>query len=75
MKVTMLAEAARDARARAEQIAASSGCRVGEPRFARMGVLQITPIYSTEISGSGMNDTTSLDKDITAIVSMGFSIR
>ena len=75
LKVTMLAEAARDARARAEQIAVSSGCRVGDVRFARMGIMQITPIYSTEVSGEGINDTSSLEKDITAIVSMGFSIR
>ncbi len=75
LKVTMLAEAARDAKVRAEQIAASSGCRVGEVRFAKMGVLQITPIYSTAVSGEGMNDTSSLDKDITAIVTMGYAIR
>ncbi len=75
LKVTMLAEAAKDARLRADQIAVNSGCRVGDVRFARMGVLQITPIYSTEVSGEGMNDTSSLDKAITAIVTMGFSIR
>ncbi len=75
MKVTMLAEAAKDARSRADQIANNSGCRVGGVRFARMGVLQITPIYSTEVSSEGINDTSSLDKDITAIVTMGFSIR
>ncbi len=75
MKVTMLAEAAKDARARADQIANNSGCQVGNVRFARMGVLQITPIYSTDVSSEGINDTSSLDKDITAIVTMGFSIR
>ena len=75
MKVTMLAEAAKDARSRADQIANNSGCHVGSVRFARMGVLQITPIYSTEFSGGGAYDTTSLDKEITAIVTMGFSIR
>lgn len=75
MKVTMLAQAAKDARSRADQIANNSGCRVGSVRFARMGVLQITPIYSTAVSSEGINDTSSLDKDITAIVTMGFSIR
>jgi hypothetical protein len=75
MKIAMLAEAAKDARARADQIALNAGCRVGEVRFARMGVLQITPIYSTAVSSEGINDTSSLDKAITAIVTMGFSIR
>ena len=35
MKVTMLAEAAKDARSRADQIASKSGCSVGGVRFAR----------------------------------------
>ncbi len=39
-----------------------------------MGVLQITPADSNEVSDSGMNDTSSLDKDITAVVNMGFAI-
>lgn len=75
MKVTMLAAAAKDARNRADQIAINAGCQVGGVRFAHMGALQITPIYSTEVSSGGINDTTSLDKDITAVVTMGFSIR
>lgn len=79
LKVSMLSEAAKDARARADQIAASSGCRVGALRYARMGVLQIVPLYpkgnEAELSSTGENDTSSLDKRIIAIVTARFSIR
>ena len=40
-----------------------------------MSPLQITPRFSTEVTYDGQNDTTSKDKAITAIVSMGFGVR
>jgi uncharacterized protein len=73
-KITMLAEAAKDAKVRAEKVAESTGSGIGSVRTARMGVLQITPADSNEVSDSGMNDTSSLDKDITAVVNVGFEI-
>ena len=73
-KITMLAEAAKDAKVRAEKVAESTGSSIGSVRTARMGVLQITPADSNEVSDSGMNDTSSLDKDITAVVNVGFEI-
>src|SRR2546427_12198500 len=74
LKIEMLAEAAKDAKARAQQIAKSTGSSIGSVRSARMGVLQITPADSSEVSDSGMNDTTSLWKDITAVVNIGFAV-
>jgi len=73
-KITMLAEAAKDAKVRAERIAESTGSSIGSVRSARMGVLQITPADSNEVSDSGLNDTSSLEKDITAVVNIGFEI-
>jgi uncharacterized protein len=74
LKIEMLAEAAKDAKRRAEQIAQSTDSSIGSVRTARMGVLQITPADSTDVSGAGINDTTSLDKDITAVVNIGFAV-
>ncbi len=74
LKIEMLSEAAKDAKARAQQIAQSTGSSIGSVRSARMGVLQITPADSNEVSDSGMNDTSSLDKDITAVVNIAFSV-
>jgi uncharacterized protein len=74
LKIEMLSEAAKDAKARAQQIASSTGSSIGSMRSARMGVLQITPADSNDVSGEGMNDTTSLDKDITAVVNVTFAV-
>jgi uncharacterized protein len=74
LKVTMQAEAARDARNRAAQIATNAGCRLGEVRFARMNVPSITPLYASSEDDGGVDDTTALDKKITAVVVVGYSI-
>jgi hypothetical protein len=75
LKVEMLAEAAKDAKARAQQITSATGDRVGTIRSARMGVLQITAADSNQVTDMGVNDTGSLDKDITAVVSISFAVR
>jgi uncharacterized protein len=73
-KVVILAEAARDAKDRAKQIAASTGSTVGDLRSAEMGVLQITAADSNDVTGFGVNDTESLEKDITAVVHVTFAV-
>ncbi len=73
-KVEMMAEATKDARARAEQIAGQGGRRIKELRTARMGVVQINPLYSSATSWEGNNDTSSLEKTITTTVSATFAL-
>lgn len=75
LKIEMLAEATKDATTRARQIATNSGSELGEVVEARMGVMQIVPKYSTEVSGYGMNDTSSLEKDITAVITARFVVK
>lgn len=74
VRTQMLADATEDAHRRAEAIAKSVGSEIGGVRSARMGVFQITPRNSTEVSDYGINDTSSLDKDITAVVRVSFSV-
>jgi hypothetical protein len=74
-KVEMLAEATKDARARAEQIATQGGRGIGGLQTADMGVIQIAPIYSGQTSWEGMNDTSSLEKTITAVVTATFALK
>jgi uncharacterized protein len=74
-KVEMMADATNDARARAEQIATQGGRKIKELRNARMGVVQINPLYSSSTSWEGNNDTTALEKTITATISATFSLR
>ena len=75
LKVTMLAEATKDARKRAEMIADNAGSELGDLTYADMGVMQITPLYSNEITDYGINDTSSLEKEITAVVHCTFKIK
>lgn len=74
LKIEMLGEAAKDAKARAEKIAESTSNSVGAIRAARMGVMQITAPESTEISDYGINNTSSIEKDVTAVVNMSFAV-
>ncbi|TAK97170.1 MAG: SIMPL domain-containing protein [Verrucomicrobia bacterium] len=74
-KIEMLAEAAKDARTRAEQIASQGGRALAQMHDADMGVIQITPPYSGQTSWEGMNDTSSLNKTITAVVTATFALK
>ncbi|OGW69259.1 MAG: hypothetical protein A2036_03945 [Omnitrophica bacterium GWA2_50_21] len=74
LKVEMLAKATENAKLRAENMVKATGNRIGFMRSARMGVFQITPVNSTEVSDWGENDTSSLEKKVTAVVNASFSI-
>jgi uncharacterized protein len=75
LKINMLAEATRDATARAGQIVNNANGRLGKLVEARMGVMQINPKGVTATSGEGMNDTTSFEKEITSVVSARFEVQ
>ena len=74
-KIEMLADAARDARARAEQIVSQGGRTISRMRSAKMGVFQVTPLYSTQNTWDGMNDTTSREKTVTAVVNASYALK
>jgi len=74
LKVQMVAEASRDARNRAEQMALHSKSRVNSLISLRMGVLQINPAYETEVSAEGNNDHSSLEKDVLAVATATYGV-
>jgi hypothetical protein len=74
LKLQMLAEATQNAKQRAENMAKATGNRIGVIRSARMGVFQITASDSTDVSDMGINDTSSVDKKVTAVVTASFAI-
>ena len=74
MRIEMLGEAMKDATERAKVMAESSGAKLGELRDARMGVFQVTPRNSTDVSDYGYYDTSSKEKDITAVVKASYSL-
>ena len=75
LKIEMLGQATKDARDRAEQLAVNSRGKVGALHSASQGVFQITPKHSTEVSSRGMYSTTTVEKKITAVVTVVYSIR
>ncbi len=74
-KVEMMAEATKDARTRAEQIASQGNRRIKSLLNARMGVVQINPLYSSSTSWEGNNDTSSVEKTIIATVTTTFAMK
>lgn len=74
LKIQIQAEAAKDAINRAERIAAAANRSLGAIKSARMGVLQITPKFSNMVSDYGVNDVSSIDKEITAVISASFQL-
>jgi hypothetical protein len=74
-KLKALRAATADARQRAEILVGGLGDRLGPMRSASLGVYQITPRDSTDVSNYGINDTTSRLKDVTAVVSATFAVQ
>lgn len=75
IKKELIAEATRDARARAGEIAKNSGARLGPVESARTGVFQITEPYSTEVTDYGIYSTATREKDVTITVTATFGLR
>ena len=74
-RVDMLAKAAKDARIRAEAIAFEAGSQVGGLKKVNTGVFQITVPNSTRVSSWGSYDTSTIKKDITAVMGVTFAVK
>lgn len=75
IKIDIQADAAKDAMIRGRRIAEATGRKLGVLTNARMGVLQITPENSNVTSDYGVNDVSSIRKEITAVVNANFLIK
>jgi len=75
IKAQMLAVATTDAKARAEEIAKSSGNKVCGLMSARSGIFQIRKPLSTDVSDYGIYDTSSREKEIAVTVTATFKIK
>ncbi len=74
LKIEMLAKATENAKQRAESMVKATSNKIGFMRSAKMGVYQITPVTSTDVSDYGYNDTSALEKKVMAVVSASFAI-
>lgn len=76
LKIEMLSEASKDARTRAENMLRSAGgASLSRLKDADMGVINVNPANSSSTSWEGNNDTTSLEKDIIAIVHVTYGLK
>jgi hypothetical protein len=74
LKLDLLAEAAENARLRAQQIATGLGKSVGAATSLRAGVFQIREPYSTDVSAYGIYNTATRNKEITVTVHASFTL-
>lgn len=75
LRVELLGAATENAKLRAEQIAKSTGKKLGSLQSASMGVFQVTSRQSVDFSDYGSYDTSTFEKKVTAIVRTAFSLK
>lgn len=74
IKRELAGEAAIDAGKRAEEIAKSTGGKLGKITSAKLGVIQITEPFSNEVSDYGVYNLSSRKKEIKATVNVTYTI-
>jgi hypothetical protein len=72
LKIEMIGAATENAKLRAGQLARTTGRSVGAPTSARVGVFQIRPVHSQEVSARGISDVSSIEKEIVSTVHVRF---
>ncbi|MCE5185754.1 MAG: SIMPL domain-containing protein [Planctomycetaceae bacterium] len=74
IKMDLLAAATNDGSTRAQVIAANSGGKIGRLVEAQQGIFQITTPDSTDVADYGVYDTSTIEKDIKAVVTLKYLI-
>lgn len=74
LRPQLLTAAIHDAQHRAKVIVSASGTHLGKIRDVDVGVFQITAPNSTEVSDYGEYDTSTLAKDVTAVVNVTYAL-
>ncbi|MDD3614490.1 MAG: SIMPL domain-containing protein [Candidatus Pacebacteria bacterium] len=74
VRVDLLTDAVKDAQNRATKIAESSGQKIGLLKSASMGVVQVLPVNSVNVSDYGAYDTSSIEKEVMITVRTTFRI-
>jgi uncharacterized protein len=74
LRPQLLADATKDAQNRARVIVKATGSHLGSLRGVDVGVFQVTSPNSTEVEDYGVYDTSTLEKDVTAVVNVTFGV-
>ncbi len=73
-KMELLGKATEDGYTRAKLMADNSGGKVGKLVEAQQGIFQITQPDSTDVASYGIYDTSTIEKDIKAVVTLKYMI-
>ncbi len=73
-KMELLEKATKDGYSRALALAGNSGGKVGALLSAEQGVIQITERHSTDTSGGGVYDTSSIAKTAKVVVTLEYAV-
>ena len=74
VKHRLVGNATADARERATRVSKNSASSLGELISVRVGVIQVNAANETEVSWEGMNDRSSVEKDVMVVVHTMFLI-
>ncbi len=75
LRIELIPDAINDAKLRAQKIAEGSGKKIGTIKSANLGVVQVLPVNSTEVSDWGTYDTSTIEKEVMIPVTVIFTIK
>jgi uncharacterized protein len=75
LRIELIPDAIRDAKLRAQKIAEGSGKTIKSIKSANLGVVQVLPVNSTEVSDWGTYDTSTVEKEVMIPVTVTFAIK
>lgn len=75
LRIELIPDAISDAKLRGEKIAEGSGKKIGAIKSANLGVVQVLPVNSTEVSDWGTYDTSTIEKEVMIPVTVIFTLK
>jgi hypothetical protein len=75
LRIELIPDAISDAKLRAEKIAEGSDKKIGVIKSANLGVVQVLPVNSTEVSDWGTYDTSTIEKEVMIPVTVIFTLK
>lgn len=75
LKIKLLEEATKDSKQRAKAMLKANNNRVGGIMSVKMGVFQITSPDSNSVSDEGINDSSTINKKVTAVANVFYGIK
>lgn len=75
LRISLLPDAIKDAKSRAEAIASASGQSVGAVKGVSMGVVQVMPVGAIQVEDYGSYDTTQIAKKVMVTVKATFGLK